>query len=141
MGPNGKKAVQVLLWALKPLATLRGSIPLPYVTMFLMVALNEGKGVGAYARDLGMHRATASRYLKSMGNRNRKGGPGLGLVAAQPDPIHPRRRQITLTPKGRSVADSVFHQMRKANGIIWPADTSLSPRAHQREDVPGPVGP
>jgi hypothetical protein len=33
------------LWALKPPANLRGSIPLPYVTIFLMVALDEGKSV------------------------------------------------------------------------------------------------
>jgi DNA-binding MarR family transcriptional regulator len=116
MGPKDKKEVQALLWALKPLANLRGSIPLPYVTTFLMVALDEGKGVGAYARALGMHRATASRYLNSIGNRNRNGSPGLGLVAVQTHPLHPHRRQVTLTAKGRSVADSVFGQMRKANG-------------------------
>ena len=30
---SDKRAIQTLLWALKPLLNLRGSIPLPYVTI------------------------------------------------------------------------------------------------------------
>jgi hypothetical protein len=42
---NDKRAIQALLWALKSLTNLRASMPLPCVTTFLMVALDEGKGV------------------------------------------------------------------------------------------------
>ena len=47
MTPSYKRVIQTLLWALKPPRNLRGSIPLPYGTTFLMVALDEGKGVSA----------------------------------------------------------------------------------------------
>ena len=66
---DSRQLIQCLLSALKPLSNLRISIPLPYVTVFLMVALDEGKGVGAYARDLGIHRWTMSRYLCNIGAR------------------------------------------------------------------------
>jgi hypothetical protein len=52
-----KRAIQTLLWALKPLSNLRGSIPLPYAVVFLTVALEEGKTMSAYARELGIDNA------------------------------------------------------------------------------------
>jgi len=72
---SDKRDIQTLLSALKPLDNLRGSIPLPFVTTFLMVALDEGKGVCAYARAVGIHRAAMSRYLLDIGDRARNGGP------------------------------------------------------------------
>jgi DNA-binding MarR family transcriptional regulator len=105
--------IQCLLWALKPLSNLRRSIPLPYVTVFLMVALEEGKGVGAYARDLGIHRWTMSRYLRDIGERARGGGPGLGLVTVEHYADDPRQTQVLLTAKGRALAEEIFRQMSR----------------------------
>jgi DNA-binding MarR family transcriptional regulator len=112
-GDDPRWIIQCLLWALKPLSNLRGSIPLPYVTTFLMVALDEGKGVGAYARDLGIHRWTMSRYLRDIGARARNGGPGLGLVAVEHDPRNPRQTKVLLTAKGSAIAAEVFRQLRR----------------------------
>ncbi len=111
--PSDKRTTQALLWALKPLSNLRGSIPLPFVTSFLMVAADEGKGVNAYARAMGIHRAAMSRYLRDIGDRARNGGPGLGLVTVEDDPSDPVRSQVFLTPKGRSIAKQIFRQIRK----------------------------
>jgi hypothetical protein len=78
---SDKGAIQTLLWALKPLLNLRGSIPLPYVTIFLMVAPDEGRSVSTYARTVGVKdRHIMSRYLRDIGDRARNGGPGLGLA-------------------------------------------------------------
>jgi hypothetical protein len=104
------------LWALKPLTNLRGSIPLPFVTTFLTVALDEGKGVNAYARAVGIHRAAMSRYLRDIGDRARNGGPGLGLVTIEPHPTAPLRSQVFLTNKGRLIAKEIFQQLRRVNG-------------------------
>jgi len=112
---SDKRDIQALLRGLKPLINLRGSIPLPYVTTFLMVALDEGKGVNAYARAIGMHRAAMSRYLRDIGDRARNGGPGLGLVKVESRPDYPRRSQFHLTAKGRSIAKDIFQQMRRAS--------------------------
>jgi DNA-binding MarR family transcriptional regulator len=105
--------IQCLLWALKPLVNLRGSIPLPYAIVFLLVALDEGNGVTYYARALGIHRWRMSRYLRDIGSRNRSGGPGLGLVTVEHDRINPRWSKVVLTDKGRAVAEEVFRQMRR----------------------------
>lgn len=111
--PIDKRAIQALLWALKPLSNLRGSIPLPYVTIFLMVALDEGKSVSTYARAVGVKdRRIMSRYLRDIGDRARNGGPGLGLVTIEPNPTKPRAHQVHLTAKGRAVADAIARQMR-----------------------------
>jgi DNA-binding HxlR family transcriptional regulator len=111
---HDKKATRALLWALKPLSNLRRPVPLPSLTAFLMVVLDEGRGVNEYARAVGIHRAAMSRNLHAIGGRARNGGPGLGLVTVQPHPTHPIRSQVFLTPKGRSIAKGIFRQLRKA---------------------------
>ena len=123
---SDKRAVQTLLWALKPLLNLRGSrsIPLPYATTFLMVALDEGQGVNAYARAFGMHRAKMSRYLRDIGRMARNGGPGLGLVAVEPHPNDPVRSQVFLTAKGRGIADAVFAQLQRLSASEQTITTS-----------------
>jgi len=108
-------AVQTLLWALKPFLDLRRSrsIPLPFATTFLMVAIDEGNGVNAYARAVGIHRSIMSRYLRDIGARSRNGGPGLGLVSVEQHPDDPVRTQVFLTAKGRVIANKVFSQLQK----------------------------
>jgi DNA-binding MarR family transcriptional regulator len=106
--PSDGKPIAALLRTLDLLGGLGGSMPLSFVTTFLMVALDEGKGVCAYARAVGIHRAAMSRYLRDIGERARNGGPGLGLVTVEPHPHDPRRRRVLLTAKGRSVARQIF---------------------------------
>jgi hypothetical protein len=117
MKRSHKRDIQSLLWALKPLVSLRGSIPPRFVTAFLMVALDEGKGVNAYARAVGIHRSVMSRYLRDIGHRARNGGPGLGLVSVDPHPSHSLRCQVSLTPKGRSVANEILHGLQKPRRV------------------------
>jgi hypothetical protein len=118
-------ATNALLQAIEPLASLRGSMPLPYVTTFLTVALDEGKGVGAYARALGVHRAVMSRHLRDIGSRSRNGGPGLGLVRVKPHPQYAMNRQVFLTKKGCVLAKAIFHQMKRGGWFSTEAAESL----------------
>ena len=113
--PSDKRAIEALLWALKPLTNLRSSIPLPYATTFLMVALDEGKSVNAYARAVGINRFMMDRYIRNIGDRARNGDPGLGLVRIERHPIYSNRRQILLTAKGQSLAKEIFQQMRRSD--------------------------
>lgn len=120
--PPGKKKshkrdIQSFLWALQPLVGLRGSIPLSYVTTFLMVALEEGKGVNAYARAVGIGRGSMSRHLREIGRRAKNGGPGLGLVKVQPHPTDLQRCQVLLTDKGRSVSRTISQRLRRMDGV------------------------
>ena len=125
--------IQCLFWTLKPLSNLSRSIPLQYVTAFLMVALDEGRGVGTYARALGMHRWTMSRYLNAIGPRGRNGGPGLDLVTIKHDPSDPRWTEVFLTPKGRAVADEIFKQMRRVKRNAPPRVFEGGGRPHSND--------
>lgn len=79
-------------------------MPLTHITAFLFVALDEGKGVGEYARMAGVHRAAMSRTLRDIGARSRSGTAGHGLVTVSPHPTAPRKSTVTLTAKGRELA-------------------------------------
>jgi DNA-binding MarR family transcriptional regulator len=105
---NDKKALQALLWSLKPLVNLRASIPLPFATTFLMVALDEGKSINSYAQDMGVSRFAMWRNVRNISERAKAGSPGLGLVTIEPDPIHKRRKQVYLSAKGRSLANDIL---------------------------------
>jgi DNA-binding MarR family transcriptional regulator len=114
IAPGHKRAIQALLWAIKPLVDLSGSIPFPYVLTFLAVAVEEGKPVGAYARDLNVNRFLMSRYIRRIGDRARNGGPGLGLVTTRRTRNSPTRTAIFLTDKGRAIAAQVSRNLRPA---------------------------
>lgn len=113
LSENEKRVAQALLWALKPLANLRRPMPLPSLTAFLMIALDEGQGVNVYARGAGIDRAAMSRTLHAIGDRARNGGPGLGLIKIEPRLSDPARTRIFLTSKGRAIAKEIFLQLRR----------------------------
>jgi len=113
IAPTDKRVVQTLLWALKPLSNLRRSIPLPYAITFLTVALEEGKPVGAYARELDFNRYVMSRYMQCIGDKARNGSTGLGLVTIKRTKGYPSRTEVFLTEKGRAVAAQVFGNLRR----------------------------
>jgi hypothetical protein len=129
MERSDKRDFQSLLWALKPLINLSGSMPLPFVTTFLFVALEEGKGVNTYAREIGVHRSAMSRNLHALGDRARNGGPGLGLVTVDPHPTATGKSEVHLTAKGRLVAEDVLQQLRRSRAIWPPAQPRQSTRS------------
>jgi len=114
MGSTGhKRAFQGLLWAVKPLVNLPGSIPFPYVLTFLMVAVEEGQPVAAYARAMNVNRFVMSRYIRCIGDRARNGGPGLGLVTTKRIRNSPTRTAVFLTDKGRTVAAQMYQNLQR----------------------------
>jgi hypothetical protein len=114
IAPSDKRVIQTLLWALKPLDNLTPrSIPLPYAITFLTIALDEGKPIGAYARDLDFDRFVMTRYIQCIGDKGRHGNPGLGLVTVKRTDTSPTRTEVYLTDKGRDVAAQVFGSLRQ----------------------------
>jgi hypothetical protein len=112
---NDKRTIQALLWALKPLVNLRRTIPLQYALTFLTVALDEGKPVGTYAREMDVNRWVMTRIMQSIGDKARSGGAGLGLVTIKRTTGYPTRTEVFLTEKGRAVAAQVFENLRRLN--------------------------
>jgi hypothetical protein len=114
IAPGDKRVIQTLLWALKPLDNLSPrSIPLPYAITFLTVALDEGKPIGAYARDLDFDRFVMTRYIQCIGDKGRHGKDGLGLVTVKRTDTSPTRTEVYLTDKGRALATQVFGSLRQ----------------------------
>ena len=111
---SNRRAIQALLWALKPLSNLRRRpIPLSYAVAFLTVALEDGKPVGRYARELDLNRYVMTRCMQSIGERRRNGKAGLGLVTIKRTQGYPTRTEVFLTDKGRAVAAQVFRNLRR----------------------------
>lgn len=94
-------------------AELRQTMPLQYVRAFLLVALDEGKGVGDYAEKAGVSLSVMSRHLLDIGDRNRHMEEGFGLVTQRPDPLELRKHQAMLTPKGKALAHKIIRALRR----------------------------
>jgi hypothetical protein len=109
--PSHKRSIQTLLWAIKPLVDSGGPIPFPYMLTFLMVAVDEGKSVGAYARELNVNRFLMSRHIRCIGDRARNGRAGLGLVTTRRVHNYPARTAVFLTDKGRAIAAQVSRNL------------------------------
>jgi DNA-binding MarR family transcriptional regulator len=83
------------------------SPPARYVTTFLLVALEPGLSVEDYAALEKCSKSTMSRHLLDIGDRNRKGAAGLGLVTSRRNPNNRRRLEYFLTPKGHALANQI----------------------------------
>lgn len=82
---------------------VRPTMPLQYVTAFLLVAMNEGMSVQEYAELADVSQSVMTRCLLDMGERNRYKEPGFGLIMQRMDPMDMRRHQTFLTPQGRAL--------------------------------------
>jgi len=88
-------------------------MPLQYATAFLLVAQNEGLGVGEYAERAGVSVSVMSRHLLDIGQRNRHMEEGFGLVTYRANPMELRRHEYTLTDRGRALAHQICRQWEK----------------------------
>jgi DNA-binding MarR family transcriptional regulator len=80
---------------------IRQTMPLQYLTAFLLVARDEGQSVSEYARRAGVSVSVMSRHLLDIGDRTRHDEEGFGLVTFQPRPHNLREHEYVLTNKGR----------------------------------------
>jgi DNA-binding MarR family transcriptional regulator len=84
------------------------TMPIQMAASFLLVAKNEGKSLRELCDLSGVAQSTMSRHLLDLGERNRRFGEGLGLVRGDHDPMELRRKQYTLTPKGRKLFNALM---------------------------------
>ena len=105
-----RSSIKGMLGALEPFRSLRQTMPLQYVTAFLLVAEEEGLGVGDYAKRAEVSVSVMSRHLLDIGERNRDMEPGFGLVTYRSNPMELRKHEYFLTDKGRAV----LHKIQRA---------------------------
>jgi DNA-binding MarR family transcriptional regulator len=82
-------------------------MPARQIQTFLLVAEKEGLSVADYAKKAGMSPTTMSRNLLDMGERDRNGEEGAGLVEGRDNILNRRERVYHLTPKGRALLASI----------------------------------
>jgi DNA-binding MarR family transcriptional regulator len=111
------------------------TVPLALVEAFLLVCLYEGASLKDLCRLSGQAQSTLSRHLLDLADRNRKGEPGLKLVAWRHPPEELRRKEYRLTAKGRALRDRLLAPGSPRDA---PADTS-APMVLMSIDPDAPV--
>lgn len=103
---TGDERLQIakLFLALEGFAEIRDTMPLQYVRAFLLVCGHEGAGVSEIGAMANVAQSVASRHLQDLGEKNRHGEPGFGLVEQDYDPLNRRKHKVALTPKGAALA-------------------------------------
>jgi len=89
--------------ALEPFRSVRETMPLQYVTAFLLVAQDEHQNVTTYATRAGTSQSLMTRHLADIGEVNRYHEEGMGLVEAYDDLMDRRNRLVKLSAKGQTV--------------------------------------
>ena len=101
--------------ALRPfreLSTSTSPLPFSLLLTFLLIAGKEGSTAVDLARAAGITQGALSRQLADMGQTNRHGGVGLGLVEQRVE-IHDRRYTRTvLTEKGGALVRRIASEMQ-----------------------------
>jgi DNA-binding MarR family transcriptional regulator len=90
---------------------IRQTMPLQYLTAFLMVAEREGQSVSYYAKQAGVSNSVMSRHLLDIGDRSRHGEEGFGLVTSRARPDNLREHEYTLTDRGRALLGQLVRIM------------------------------
>lgn len=99
-----RAALKKALTMLAPFRSVRETMPLQYVTAFLLVATEEGLNVSEYAKRAKTSQSLMTRHLSDLGVVNRYHEEGFGLVEGYEDLMDRRNRLIRLTEKGKGVA-------------------------------------
>lgn len=92
---------QRLLQAINEFREIESAFPASYMAAFLLVALRPGGGPTDYAKYLQTIPPIASRMLLEVGERQRNGKPGCGLIERHQSIEDFRQTHYTLTPKGK----------------------------------------
>jgi len=91
------------LEVLKELRQINPEIGIQTLSVFFLIAKEEGIGVMEIAEKLDISGASASRNVNLLSKDKKYGVKGFGLVVSDYD-IHERRRKVvTLSPAGRAL--------------------------------------
>jgi DNA-binding MarR family transcriptional regulator len=95
-------------------------MPMQQAYAFLLVALEEGRGVQEYAERIGVTQPVMTRILLALGPRGQKGAAGRQLVRQATNPEDLRKRQTFLTAKGAALKREIVRLMRSDEQIEAP---------------------
>ena len=107
-----KTFVRQMVDALEPFFRIRTAMPARCIQAFLYVAQHEGASVVEYAKRAGMSPTTMGRNLLDLGERDRKGDEGAGLVEGFDNILNRREKSYRLTPKGRALLATITGRVK-----------------------------
>jgi DNA-binding MarR family transcriptional regulator len=87
-------------------------MPMQHAYAFLLVAMEEGRGVQEYAERAGVTQSVMTRILFALGRHRQKGAPGYGLVHQATDTQDLRKRRTFLTAKGHALVREIARLIR-----------------------------
>lgn len=106
-----KDLAQGLLSGVNAFLKIRERMPLRCVQAFLAVALHPGESVTELSRLCDLNVNTMSRNLRDIGERDRWGGAGSGLVVGKSNPQDARERAYYLTPAGEAMLRKILERL------------------------------
>jgi len=109
--PDEELRLRALVRILEYFQDQSPQIPAGMIEAFLRVALDEGTSLRDVVEKSGKPQSTVSRHLLDLGDRDRKGDPGLGLVVWRISPQELRRKEYTLSPKGRALLHRILSDL------------------------------
>jgi DNA-binding MarR family transcriptional regulator len=113
ISPDQAAALKRSYNSLKPFRNLRETMPLQYVTVFLLVASDEHHNFKTYAERIGTSESLMSRHIADLGEVNRYHTAGFGLLESYDDVRDRRNKLIRLTAKGRGIVWEMFQALEK----------------------------
>jgi len=113
LSDDERAALSNLEAALKPFFKLRTTMPLQYVTAFLLVALKEGQTVAELAGRAGISASVMARHLAHLGQKNRYREDGYDLVESELDPMDRRTKRQRLSAKGQRLVGQLLRALTR----------------------------
>jgi DNA-binding MarR family transcriptional regulator len=107
-------AVVALIHPLREFTQYGARMHAQYIKALLLVAREEGKSVDEYAALAGLSAAQMSRLLVELGEHHN----GFGLVVTRRCPMELRKKEASLTPKGREMANRMLGYWRNEPEIV-----------------------
>jgi DNA-binding MarR family transcriptional regulator len=107
LNDEARQAARALRMALEPFIALNPTIPASYIVSFLAVAEKEGRPVSEYANDIGLFKAVMTRHLLDLGERDRHGGEGMGVIEQRRDKQDLRINRTFINEKGATLLSKV----------------------------------
>jgi DNA-binding MarR family transcriptional regulator len=89
-------------------------MPIQRIEVFLTVARSEGITYYEVSERVDLALSSVNRNIRDLGDMNRKGQRGYGLIETRPDPVQTKRKACWLTPKGRRVVRSLASSLGDA---------------------------
>jgi DNA-binding MarR family transcriptional regulator len=112
--PEMRASVNAALETLQAFREVDPEMPIGAARSFLLIATEQGLSVTDLKARGGNALSSASRYHRYLGDADRRGRPGMGLVKASQSHEDTRRKALRLTPKGRRLMGQLEVILRSA---------------------------